>query len=114
MTTTLQFNTAAASLLQGRKGGKLRMEMRDGAMFVRPTDRKAGPHVLTEYKAGARGVLTVDIEDKQVEKLQAGSTFTDKAQFNVIQSKYGWFTLAPATDGDEVEAKATLAIKSAE
>lgn len=114
MTTTLQFNTAAATLLQGRKGGKLRMEMRDGAMFVRPTDRKAGPHVLTEYTTGARGALAVEIEDKQVEKLQAGQAFADKAQFNVVADKYGWFGLRPTVEGDDVEAKATLAIKSAE
>ncbi len=111
MTTTLQFNTAAASLLQGRKGGKLRMEMRDGTMFVRPTDRKAGPHVLTEYKTGARGLLAVDIEDKQVEKLQAGTAMSDKAQFNVVKDKYGWFSLNPAVEGDTSEAKATLSIK---
>jgi hypothetical protein len=91
MTATLQFNKAASELLQGRQGGKLRMEVKDGTIMVRPTDRKAGPHVLAEYKEGTRGGINVDIEDKQVEKL--AHNFENKSQFNVVPDKYGWFAL---------------------
>jgi hypothetical protein len=106
MPTTLEFNKAASELLQGREGGKLRMEVRDGVMFVRPTDRKAGPHVLAEYKEGSRGGINVDIEDKQVEKL--AHQFENKSQFNVVPDKYGWFALR---SGDEAEGGATVNIK---
>jgi hypothetical protein len=99
MSTTLQFNKAASELLQGREGGKLRMEVRDGTLFVRPTDRKAGPHVLCEYKEGSRGGINVDIEDKQVEKL--AHQFENKSQFNVVADKYGWFALRQGDEGSD-------------
>ena len=98
MPTTLQFNKAATDLLQGRQGGKLRMEVRDGLMYVRPTDRKAGPHVLCEYKEGPRGGIAIDIEDKQIEKL--AHNFENKSQFNVVKDKYGWFALKQDGEGD--------------
>lgn len=106
MPATLQFNKAATELLQGRTGGKLRMEIRDGTMFVRPTDRKAGPHVLTEYQQGARGSIMVQIEDKQAEKL--GHNLENKSQFNVVKDKYGWFSL---TQGEEAEGGARVTVK---
>jgi hypothetical protein len=82
------------------------MEVRDGTMFVRPTDRKAGPHVLCEYKDGPRGGIAVDIEDAQIEKL--AHKFEDKSQFNVVKDKYGWFSLAPEGKGDDTDAKVTI------
>lgn len=99
MPTTLQFNKAATDLLKGRTGGKLRMEVVDGTMRVRPTDRKAGPHVLCEYKEGSRGGINVDIEDKQAEKL--AHQFENKSQFNVVKDKYGWFALRQGEAGED-------------
>ncbi len=108
MTSSLQFNKAATDLLQGRQGGKLRMEIRDGTMFIRPTDRKAGPHVLTEYQEGSRGSIMVSLEDKQVEKL--GATLENKSQFNVVKDKYGWFALRSGDGEDGADAKATIKV----
>lgn len=99
MSATLQFNKAASDLLRGRQGNKLRMEIRDGTMFVRPTDRKAGPHVLTEYQEGARGGINISIDDKQLEKL--GGNVEDKSQFNVVKDKYGWFGLRQGEEGED-------------
>ena len=110
MTATVQFNKAASDLLRGRQGNKLRMEIRDGTMFVRPTDRKAGPHVLTEYQEGARGGISVQIEDKQLEKL--GGNIDDKSQFNVVKDKYGWFALRQGEESED-GANAKVSIKAA-
>lgn len=107
MTAAIQFNTAARELLEGRDGGKLRMEIRDGTMFVRPTDRKAGPHVLSEYQPFGKSGIAVNIDDKQLEKL-AGGNLADKSQFHVVKDKYGWFALREDGEGD---AKATVSIK---
>lgn len=103
MTATIQFNSAAATALQGRQGGKLRMEVRDGNLFVRPTDRKAGPHVLCEYKTHGKSGIAVDIDEKQLEKLGAGSILENKAQFNLVEDKYGWYSLVP--EGGEQSEK---------
>lgn len=108
MTATIQFNAAAKEMLEGRSGGKLRMEIRDGTMFVRPTDRKAGPHVLSEYVPHGKTGIAVNIDEKQLEKLSGGN-LQDKSQFNVVKDKYGWFALR--TDG-EGNATATVSMKA--
>lgn len=97
---TIQFNAAATQALQGRTGGKLRMEVRDGTLMVRPTDRKAGPHVLTEYRDFGKGGIAVDIDDKQFEKLAAADLLADKTEYTIVKDKYGWFALRA---GDDVE-----------
>jgi hypothetical protein len=116
MTATIQFNTAATQALQGRTGGKLRMEVRDGTLMVRPTDRKAGPHVLTEYRDFGKNGIAVDIDDKQFEKLAAGELLADKTEYLVAKDKYGWFALRA---GSEVEgaiegSKATVKAAASE
>ena len=109
MVATIQFNKAATELLQGRTGGKLRMSIDDGVMRCRPTDRKAGPHVLTEYQQGSRGGISVQIDDKQLEKLGGG--LEHNTQFNVEKDKYGWFVLRP-NDGESTDgASAKISIK---
>lgn len=106
---TIQFNSAATSALQGRSGGKLRMEVREGVMFVRPTDRKAGPHVLSEYRTHGKNGVAVDIDDKQFEKLAAGDILADKAEFSVVKDKYGWFALRAGDAEGAIEgSKATV------
>lgn len=109
MTATLQFNSAATSALQGRDGGKLRMEVRDGTLMVRPTDRKAGPHVLCEYKDFGKSGMAVDIDEKQYEKLAAQDILSDKAEYGLVPDKYGWFALRAEDAENVVEgSKATV------
>lgn len=98
MAYSLQFNKAATDLIKGREGSKLRFDVRDGSMFIRPTDRKAGPHVLSEYQAGSRGGVMVSLDDKQAEKL--AQNYDDKTQFTVVKDKYGWFALRADGEGD--------------
>lgn len=111
---TIQFNAAATQAIQGRQGGKLRMEVRDGTLFIRPTDRKAGPHVLTELQSGGRGgkSVSVQIDEKQLEKLGANELLEHNAAFNLVEDKYGWYALRSGDDtGDKTVdgGKATVA-----
>lgn len=108
--TTLAFNSAATQALQGRPGAKLRMEIRNGVMFVRPTDRKAGPHVLTEIQSKGKAGVAITLDDKQMEKLGASSLLQSNAAFNVVKDKYGWFALQAGAEHEEAAGggKATV------
>ena len=105
----LSFNAQATAAIHGRKGGRLRMDVKDGSLMLRPTDRKAGPHVLTELVTKGKGV-TVEINEKQLEKLGIGDTLAAASTFGLRADKYGWFAMttgAPA-EGD------TMAVEGAE
>lgn len=112
MSATLQFNASATSAIQGRTGAKLRTEFRDGVLHVRPTDRKAGPHVLTEMQAKGKGI-TIALDDKQVEKLQGGSTMAEDTTFYVVPGKYGWFALQAGDAPEGNDTKVTMTRQSA-
>lgn len=105
----LTFNSAATSAIHGRKGAKLRVDVKDGALMLRPTDRKAGPHVLTELETKGKGVQ-IQITDKQLEKLGAADILADASNFGLRADKYGWFAL---TQG-EVSADDKMAVEGAE
>lgn len=114
---TINFNAAATSALQGRTGTKLRLDVKDGTLMLRPTDRKAGPHVLTEIEAKGK-TCSVQITDKQLEKLGAQDILADASTFGLRSDKYGWFavTTEPAAEGDTsvVEgAEASVALVAA-
>lgn len=95
----ITFNTQATQAVQARTGAKLRLDVREGNLCIRPTDRKAGPHVLTEIEAKGKTV-SVQVTDKQIEKLGAGDILAVDATFGLVADKYGWFALqaAPAAD----------------
>ena len=112
MSATLQFNSAATSAIQGRSGAKLRTEFRDGVLHVRPTDRKAGPHVLTEMQAKGKGI-TIALDDKQVEKLQGGAAMAADTSFYVVPGKYGWFALQAGDAPEGNDTKVTMTRQSA-
>lgn len=98
----LTFNSQATSTVQGRKGGKLRLDVKDGTLFMRPTDRKAGPHVLTELQTKGKG-LSVEITDKHLEKLGASDILADASTFGMRPDKYGWFALTAGDAEGNVE-----------
>jgi hypothetical protein len=111
----IQFNKEATDAIQGRKGGKLRIEVRDGTLFMRPTDRKAGPHVLAEIKGTKSKGVNVEITDKHLEKLGASEILADASNFGLVADKYGWMALRQDVAADDkmaVEgAQATVSIK---
>ena len=105
----LTFNAQATAAIAGRKGGKLRMDVKDGTLMLRPTDRKAGPHVLSELATKGKGVQ-VEITDKQLEKLGAADLIADASTFGLRADKYGWFAMSAGTpDADD-----KLAVEGAE
>lgn len=95
---TISFNIAASAAILACTGSKLRMDQRDDTLFIRPTDRKAGPHVLAELNG--KKELSVEINEKQFEKLGLADTLVDGATFGLVADKYGWFALRanPAAD----------------
>lgn len=111
----ISFNKEATDAIHGRKGGKLRIEVRDGTLFMRPTDRKAGPHVLSEIKGSKSKGVNVEITDKHLEKLGAGEILADASTFGLVADKYGWMALRQDVAADDkmaVEgAQATVSIK---
>lgn len=98
----INFNAAATQAINNTKGSKLRMEVRNGVLFVRPTDRKAGPHVLAELVVVGRGRnLAVNLDDGQLERLEAGNLLENNATYNLVEDKYGWFALRAGDEADE-------------
>ena len=109
----LTFNSSATQAIHGRKGAKLRLDVKDGALFMRPTDRKAGPHVLTELETHGRGGVKVQITDKHLEKLGASDILADASTFGMRADKYGWFALtAGGSEGNLEGAEVSCAIKA--
>jgi hypothetical protein len=98
----LNFNTQASSAISGRSGAKLRVAVKDGVLFVRPTDRKASPH-LVELKGSKSKGLSVEIADALVEKMGANSVIADASNFGLRPDKYGWFALTAAGAENNVE-----------
>lgn len=107
---TLSFNAEATAAIHGRKGAKLRLDAKDGTLFMRPTDRKAGPHVLTEID-GKGKTVSISIADKQLEKLGVGALLADASTFGLVQDKYGWFAVRSVEDaGDKAIAGAEVTV----
>ncbi len=96
----ISFNKEATDAIHGRKGGKLRLEIKDGTLFMRPTDRKAGPHVLSELKGTKNKGVNIEITDKHLEKLGAGEILADGGEFGLVADKYGWFALRQNVDAE--------------
>jgi hypothetical protein len=100
----LNFNAQATAAIQGRTGGKLRLDVKDGTLMVRPTDRKAGPHVLTEIVTSGK-TAKVEITDKQLEKLGVAAELANASTFGLRSDKYGWFAM---TTGEAAEGDTTV------
>jgi hypothetical protein len=111
----LSFNDQATKAISGRKGSKLRIDVKDGNVMVRPTDRKAGPHTLTEQIVGDDKVQ-IEITDKQLDKLGATALLVANGTLGLRATKYGWFMLTThaAMEGDELVEGAQVSVKLAE
>lgn len=96
----ISFNKEATDAIHGRKGGKLRLEIKDGTLFMRPTDRKAGPHVLSELAGSKSKGVNIEIKDKELEKLGAAEILADGGEFGLVADKYGWFALRQNIDAE--------------
>lgn len=105
----LSFNSAATSafLAKHANGTRFRMAVKDGTLFIRPTDRAKGPHVFADYISAptAGGSVKVQLTDEQIEKL--GINLEQGNKFGIQADRYGWFYLTNDDAGIE-GAKATV------
>lgn len=105
----ISFNSAAVSAFVAKmaSGTRFRMAVKDGTLFIRPTDRAKGPHVFADYMSAptAGGSLKVQLSDEQLEKLNLN--LEQGAKYGVQEDRYGWFFLTNDDTGIE-GAKATV------
>ena len=110
----LSFNSAATSAFVAKNSAstRFRMAVKDGTLFLRPTDRAKGPHVFADYMQApaAGGTLKVQLTDDQIEKL--GISLEQGNKFGIQADRYGWFFLTQDQDAGIDGAKATV-IKAA-
>ena len=92
---TLTLNTAARNLDRFSGASKLRAQIRDGVMFIRPTERKARVNLKKDEQLVdvAGGKVSIDGMDHP-----AGS-------YGLRADKYGWFALTPGHTGRGASAK---------
>ena len=85
---TLSLNTAARGLDRFSAATKVRAQVRDGVMFIRPTDRK--DEQLVDMNGGKLSIEGMEHP--------AGS-------YGLRADKYGWFALTPGHTGRGASAK---------
>ncbi len=106
----ISFNPAATSAFVAKMGSatRFRMAVKDGTLFVRPTDRAKGPHVFADFgSAPAQGSsLKVQLTDEQLEKLNIN--LEQGSKFGIQADRYGWFYLTNDADAGIEGAKATI------
>jgi hypothetical protein len=93
--STLTLNTAARGLDRFSAATKLRTQVRDGVMFIRPTDRKARVNLKKDELLVdlSGGKATIEGQD-----LTAGA-------YGLRADKYGWFALTPGHTGRGASVK---------
>ena len=98
----LNFNGAASAAIAERAGTKLRFQNRDGVMFIRPTARKASPH-LAELAGSKTKGFSIEIADSQLEKIVGTGVLADASTFGLTAAKYGWYALTATGSEGSIE-----------
>lgn len=93
--TTLTLNTAARGLDRFSGASKIRAQVRDGVMFIRPTERKARVNLKKDEQLVDIAGGKVSIEGMEH---PAGT-------YGLRADKYGWFALTPDHKGKGATAK---------
>jgi hypothetical protein len=115
---TLSFNGAAAAAFDAKHADahRFRVDVRNGTLFIKPTHRKVGPHVFTDYvrSTSERGGLKVTIEGSQLDKLKDLSPLEAGQKYAVQEDRYGWFYLTSEdAEGALAGAKASVLMRKA-
>lgn len=110
---TISFNGAAVAAfdLKHKEAHRFRVDVRSGVLFIKPTHRKVGPHVFTDYVRGSgeRGGLKVTLEGAQLDKLEGLNALEAGQKFAVQEDRYGWFYLTSEdAEGAVSGAKASV------
>lgn len=87
--TTLTLNTAARGLDRFSAATKVRAQVRDGIMFIRPTDRKARVNLKKDEQ----------LVDMNGGKLSIEGMEHPTGAYGLRADKYGWFALTPGHTG---------------
>lgn len=92
---TLTLNTAARGLDRFSGASKIRAQVRDGVMFIRPTERKARVNLK---------------KDEQLVDIAGGKVSIEGLEhpagtYGLRADKYGWFALTPEHKGKGAAAK---------
>lgn len=93
--TTLTLNTAARGLDRFSAATKVRAQVRDGIMFIRPTDRKARVNLKKDEQ----------LVDMNGGKLSIEGMEHPAGAYGLRADKYGWFALTPGHTGRGASAK---------
>lgn len=92
---TLSLNTAARGLDRFSAATKVRAQVRDGVMFIRPTDRKARVNLKKDEQ----------LVDMNGGKLSIEGMEHPAGSYGLRADKYGWFALTPGHTGRGASAK---------
>ena len=92
---TLTLNTAARGLDRFSAATKVRAQVRDGVMFIRPTDRKARVNLKKDEQ----------LVDMNGGKLSIEGMEHPAGSYGLRADKYGWFALTPGHTGRGASAK---------
>lgn len=92
---TLTLNTAARGLDRFSAATKVRAQVRDGIMFIRPTDRKARVNLKKDEQ----------LVDMNGGKLTIEGMEHPAGSYGLRADKYGWFALTPGHTGRGAAAK---------
>lgn len=110
----LSFNSAAvaAFMAKSANGKRFRVQVKDGTLFLRPTDRVKGPHVFADYPSAptAGSSLKVQLSDEQIDKL--GINLEQGNKFGIKEDRYGWFFLT-TDEGAGIEGAKASVVKAA-
>lgn len=92
---TLTLNAAARGLDRFSNASKIRAQVRDGVMFIRPTERKARVNLKKDEQ-----LVNIDGGKISIEGMDhpAGT-------YGLRADKYGWFALTPGHTGRGASAK---------
>jgi hypothetical protein len=115
---TISFNGPAALAFDAKHkdAHRFRVDVRNGTLFIKPTHRKVGPHVFTDYVRGTgeRGGLKVTIDGAQMDKLKDLNPLEAGQKYAVQEDRYGWFYLTSEdSEGALAGAKASVLMRRA-
>jgi hypothetical protein len=83
---------------------------------VRPTNRKAGPHILLDLKPKGKN-LSVEIEEDVFERMVAdglpSSFFQAGEKYSILCDRYKWLVLLPGEDHEASVGIATASSRKA-
>lgn len=115
---TLMFNAKAVDAMSAKaKPTKMRIDstwQKADGLRLRPTNRKAGPHMMPSLTFRAKGAtLELDeaILEKMIEDGMPADFFQTGERLSVVSALYDWVVLMHGTDHEKFVGTATVTVK---